>query len=87
MLNVAHTTGLRVLHGAGDENRTLTISLGLSAVSTVTSIVAGRRHLPLSVSIRQTPSSSGSRGESCHRDRGIGGNGACCVVSLTIQAR
>ena len=39
--------------GADDENRTRTKSLGMSAGSTVTSIIAGRRLEHLSVSIRQ----------------------------------
>src|SRR5262245_60427834 len=48
--------------GAGDENRTRTISLGMSAGCAVTSIVAGRRHLLLSVSVRQMPWPSGTSG-------------------------
>jgi hypothetical protein len=52
--------GLR--DGAGDENRTRTISLGMSEVHTVASIDAGRPQLALSVSVRKTPWSSGRSG-------------------------
>ena len=46
---------LGLLIGAGDENRTRTISLGMSARMPLTSASAGRQAVGLSVSTRERP--------------------------------
>jgi len=52
--------------GAGDENRTRAIRLGMSEASAVTSIVAAQRCFASFVSVRQTLWSSGRTAHSGH---------------------
>jgi DNA-binding XRE family transcriptional regulator len=64
-----HPPGLGLRVRAGDENRTRTISLGMSVGHPLTSIVAGRRSLAMTVSIRQTLWPSDRSGTKRARDR------------------